>query len=195
MTPGPGDGLALFGGAFNPPHLTHRRIIEASMQQLPVSRVIVLPAGAHPHKQDEDSELAPADDRLELCRLAFGDLPGVVIDDREVRRPGLSYTVDTLREFRVEAPDTPLYFLIGSDNLPLLDTWREPDAIRSLCSIVTYPRLHHPVDQTQVEQVLTVEPDNVSATSIRAALRAGEEPASLDPRVLAEIRTRGLYQT
>ena len=71
------DGMALFGGAFNPPHLTHRKIIAAAREQLPVQQVLVLPAGAHPHKQDGASDLAPPAARLELCQLAFGDLPYV----------------------------------------------------------------------------------------------------------------------
>lgn len=187
------NGLALFGGAFNPPHLTHRKIIVAAKEQLPVQTVVILPAGAHPHKQTPAHQLAPADARLELCQLAFGDLPYVRIDDRELRRAGLSYTVDTLIELRNENPDTTLFWIIGSDNLPLLHTWRQPDRILELATIVTYPRKGH--EEAGPGITLEVTPDEVSASHIRAALRAGREPTDVDPRVLHRIKQLGLYGT
>jgi nicotinate-nucleotide adenylyltransferase len=191
-------GLALFGGAFNPPHLTHKRIIAAAKEQLPVARVLVLPAGAHPHKQTADNDMAPAASRLELCQLAFGAIPHVTIDDRELRRQGLSYTIDTLRELRAEHPDTTLFWIIGSDNLPLLNTWREPETILELCTLVTCERQGHalsPSNATHAVINLDIQPDRVSASAIRDALRAGQTPDGLDPRVLDRIRQLGLFGT
>ncbi len=188
-------GLALFGGAFNPPHLTHKRIIAAAKAQLPVAHVLVLPAGAHPHKQAADDDMAPAAARLELCQLAFGDIPKVTIDDRELRRRGLSYTVDTLRELRAEHPDATLFWIIGSDNLPLLRTWREPDRILELCTLVTCPRKGRDASPKGPGITLDMHPDDVSASAIRKALRAGHKPCELDPRVLDRIRQLGLYGT
>jgi nicotinate-nucleotide adenylyltransferase len=186
-------GLALFGGAFNPPHLTHKKIIAAARAQLPVEGVVILPTGAHPQKQGPKHEMAPPDARLDLCRVAFGDIPYATIDDRELRREGLSYTVDTLRELREENPDTTLFWIIGSDNLPLLDTWRQPDKILELATLVTYPRKGHEEQGPGIR--LEVTPDDVSASAIRAELRAGREPSGLDPRVLDRIRHLGLYGT
>lgn len=186
-------GLALFGGAFNPPHLSHKKILAAAKAQLPVDRVVILPAGAHPHKQEPEHEMAAADARLELCRIAFGDIPYVTIDDRELRREGLSYTVDTLKELRGENPDTTLFWIIGSDNLPLLKTWRQPDKILQLATLVTYPRKGH--EEKGPGILLEVTPDDISASAIRAALRAGRKPSGLDPRVLERIRQLSLYTT
>lgn len=188
-------GLALFGGAFNPPHLTHTKIVAAAREQLPIQGVVILPAGDHPHKQERAHEMAPAAARLELCHLAFGDLPDVTIDDRELRRPGLSYTVDTLAQFHDENPGAALYWIIGSDNLPSLRTWREPDRILELATLVVYPRKGHEARQQGPGITLDVTPDEVSASAIRDALAAGREPAGLDPRVLDRIRQLGLYGT
>lgn len=188
-----GKGLALFGGAFNPPHLTHKKIIAAAKEQLPVDRVVILPAGAHPHKQEAQHDMAPAAARLELCQLAFGDIPCVTIDDRELHREGPSYTVDTLEQFHDENPDTTLYWIIGSDNVPLLRTWHRPDRILQLATLVTYPRKGH--EETGPGITLRVTPDEVSASAIRAALAAGREPLEVDPRVLERIRQLGLYGT
>lgn len=185
------NGLALFGGAFNPPHLTHRRIVTAAKEQLPVERVVILPAGVHPHKQDPEHEMAPAAARLELCQLAFGDIPYVTIDDRELRREGLSYTVDTLTELRNENPDATLYWLIGSDNVPLLHTWRQPARILELATLVIYPRKGFEAAGPGI--TLDVTPDDVSASAIRKALRSGRRPAEVDSRVLERIQQLRLY--
>jgi len=187
--------LALFGGAFNPPHLTHRKIIAAAKEQLPVQQVVVLPTGAHPHKQSADRELAPPAARLELCQLAFGDIPYVTIDDRELHREGLSYTVDTLTELGNDNPDTTLFWIIGSDNLPLLRSWRQPDRILELATLVIYPRKGHETRPHDSGITLAVTPDDVSASAIREALRTGREPGEVDPRVWDRIRQLGLYGT
>lgn len=209
MTAAPGSaGLALFGGAFNPPHRTHRRIAEAALQQLPVSELRVLPAGDHPHKQKGD--VAPAADRLALCQLAFAGLPGVVVDDRELRRPGRSYTVTTLEEFAAAQPGRPLWFVIGADNLTLLPTWHRHHRLLELARIATFPRLGAAVEAADLaaldltaaerEQLLAhrlqMTADAVAAADLRRRLRAGERDLpELLPSVEARIRSAHLYGT
>ena len=201
-------GIALLGGAFNPPHRSHRRLAEAALTQLPVSELRVLPVGDHPHKRDGD--VAEGAHRVRMCELAFADLQGVVIDDREVQKPGLSFTVDTLAALRNEAPDRPLWFLIGADNLLLLPTWREHHRILELARVATFPRLGTTIsadalaklDLSPEEQrllldhALKLEPDSVSASSIRQALAAGHRNlAGLLPSVESYILAHKLYQT
>lgn len=198
--------LALFGGAFNPPHRTHRRIAEAALQQLPVRELRVLPAGDHPHKQGRD--VAPAEQRLAMCRLQFAELPRCIVDDRELHRRGPSFTVDTLQELHDEQPARPLFFVLGADNLPLLPTWRDHHRILRLCTVVTFPRLGcttdaqalHGLDLDERERamllahVLTMPADDVNATALRARLRAGERGLpELLPTVEAYIRAHHLY--
>lgn len=200
-------GLAVLGGSFNPPHATHRRLVEAALVGLPVDRVLVIPAGDHPHKRNAD--MAPAEDRLAMCRLAFADLPRVTVDDRELRRLGPSFTVDTLAALRAEHPGRRLYFLIGSDNLPLLPTWREPERLFALCEVVTYPRLGHPLDDASFaalplpaelrlrlrSHVLEVPADAIAASELRRRWRAGDQDlAELHPEVRAYMRAHGLYR-
>src|SRR5688572_10809533 len=95
-------GIGVLGGAFNPPHRTHERLAAFALRQLPIAELRVIPAGDHPWKGGHD--MAPAAHRLEMCRLAFGALPGVIVDDRELRRRGPSFTVDTLAELAAESP-------------------------------------------------------------------------------------------
>lgn len=211
LGPGPArpaerPGIAVLGGSFNPPHATHRRICTAALQHLPIDAVHVVPAGDHPHKQGRD--MASAADRLAMCRLAFAGLDRVVVDDREVHRTGPSFTVDTLEELHRQDPGRALYFLIGSDNLPLLSTWRHHHRILQLCMVVTYPRQGHPVEpgrlagldlsdeerRSLLAHVLPLPADALAASDVRERWRAGERSlAELCPEVAQYITTHHLY--
>ena len=199
-------GIGVFGGSFNPPHLSHRRLCATALDRLPIARLLVLPSGDHPLKRSQD--MAPAADRLAMCRLAFGDLPGVAVDDRELRRPGPSFTVDTLAELRAEHPGAPLYLLVGSDNLRILGLWREPARILELATLVTYPRSGHPIDaatlaalpvpteaRTRIAaHVLDLPADAVAASDLRARWRRGERNLpELATAVRDYIAAHGLY--
>lgn len=201
------SGIGVLGGSFNPPHTTHLRLARAALQLLPIAELRVIPAGDHPHKRGGD--LAAAADRLAMCRLQFAGEPGVVVDDREQRRPGPSFTIDTLRELRAEFPGRQLWFLIGSDNLPLLPTWRDVHGILAACTIVTWPRAGHPVtpdvlaglplsavERTELlANVLDQEPDRVAASDLRERLRRGERGLpELLPAVADYVQAHGLYR-
>jgi nicotinate-nucleotide adenylyltransferase len=202
----PRPGIGVFGGAFNPPHRTHVRVAQQALERLPIRELLVVPSGDHPHKRSGD--MAPAADRLAMCHLAFDPLPGVRVDDREIRRTGPSFTVDTLAELAAET-GAPLWLLIGSDNLPLLPTWRDAERIASLCTIVTWPRAGHAVSADVVARlalppdvraqllanVLPLPADDVAASTLRTRWRAGERTlADLDPAVRAYIDAHGLYR-
>ncbi len=198
---GPRRGVALLGGTFNPPHRAHKRLAAAALEQLPIDEVLVIPTGDHPHKRD--GGVAAAHHRLAMARLCFGDMPGVRIDDREIRRAGLSFTVDTLEELRCEDPTRQLWFLIGADNLPLLPTWHRHHRILQLARIATFPRggcsaldteatraelaaidLSTEERDSLLRHCLAIEPDPASATGIRDRLCAGHRGL---PEIAAEV--------
>jgi len=200
--------LCLFGGAFDPPHRTHLRIVQAALAQLPVERLVVVPTGAHPHKGH--CGLAPAPTRLELCQLAFGQVDRVEISDFEVRRERASYTVETLEHFReyVTAGERP-YWIIGSDNLAVLPTWHRHRDVLRLAVLVTFPRVGFAVteqllsgldlsDAQRAEiaaHVLNTSPDNVSSSEIRRRIGAGLATDDLlPPAVARRIQELGLYR-
>lgn len=166
-----------------------------------------MPSGDHPHKRNQD--MAPAPDRVAMARLAFAGLPEVIVDDRELHRTGPSFTVDTLAELAAAAPDTPLYFLIGSDNLPLLPTWHQHHRLLALATVVTFPRKGYPVaagdlehlDLTATERtsllsnLLDMPCDDVSASELRARWRAGDRcPDELPPAVADYLQRHDLYR-
>lgn len=216
MTPrtgGPADvrgeplGLGVLGGAFNPPHTSHQRIVEAALERLPIAELRVVPTGDHPHKRDAD--MAPARHRLEMCRLAFAGWPHVVVDARELARKGPSFTVDTLSELAAAAPGRRLYFLIGSDNLPLLPSWHDHHRLLALCTVVTFPRAGHAVDGELLARLdlspaelagllanrLAMPADAVSASDLRARWRRGERDlVEIPPAVREYMEQNDLYR-
>ncbi|MEY2980121.1 MAG: nicotinate-nucleotide adenylyltransferase [Planctomycetota bacterium] len=202
-----GAGICLYGGSFNPPHRAHLRLAAAAVARLDPAQLLVVPCGDHALKAA--GALAPARDRLVMCHLAFAGMDRVVVDPIEVERGGTSYTTDTLRALRERIDrDTPLFVLIGSDNLPELHRWHEPDALFELATVVTYPRPGYRVDaphlarciltEPQREHVLAhalrdVEVDEAAATAIRQDLGAGRDAETVPPAVLDYIREHGLY--
>ena len=121
--------VGIYGGTFSPVHNGHVAAAKAFMEQMWLDILYVIPTGVTPHKVMKGD--ATAKNRLEMCRLAFAEMDGVIVSDLEMRREGKSYTVDTLRE--LYDPDGRLFLLMGTDMLLTLDQWREPEEIFRLC--------------------------------------------------------------
>ncbi len=117
--------IGLLGGSFDPPHLAHLALARAAIDQLPLDELRWLPAGLPWQKQREGRVLAPAADRLAMLHALVDGEPRMAIDDREMRRTGPSYTIDTLRELAAEQPGARLWLVLGQDQYARLDTWRD----------------------------------------------------------------------
>jgi nicotinate-nucleotide adenylyltransferase len=201
--------VGLYGGAFDPPHRTHRSVVEACHAQLGLHRVVVLPSRRHPFKGDHHR--APAAARLALCRLAFVDLPYVDVSDHELAQPDVNYTIDTLTAFRrALGTGIALYFVIGADNVKDLPQWRRHHDALALAQFVVVPRAGHELDARMLEaldltpaeragllaHVVAMTPSPTSSTEVRRRLRAGEAVDDLlQPAVAREIERRGLYRS
>ena len=112
--------IGIFGGAFDPPHIAHLALVQQAMDQLALDQLRVVPTGDAWHKA---RPLSAAHHRLTMATLAFADLPKVVVDDRETRRAGPSYTIDTLRDIKALNPTADLFLIIGADQARKLTTW------------------------------------------------------------------------
>ncbi len=121
--------IGIYGGTFSPPHNGHLQAAKAFMEQMWLDILYVIPTAIPPHKE-LDSPVS-AEQRLEMCRLAFGGIEGIYVSDMEIARGGRSYTVDTLRELSGE--DRRLFLLCGTDMVLTLDSWRSPEEIFKLC--------------------------------------------------------------
>ncbi len=124
--------IGVFGGAFDPPHNAHLALVRAALSQLALDVLHVCPTGQAWHKA---RALSPAADRLAMTRLAFAGLPGVVVDDRELRRSGPTFTIDTLNELRAIWPQAQLHLIVGSDQARTLPTWHRWREILEIATI------------------------------------------------------------
>lgn len=189
--------IGVFGGTFNPPHNGHVRLAKAAADELKLDKLLVIPSCIPPHKIA--AKLADGQERLEMCRLAFGCDPRFEVSPMELERGSRSYTVETLRELKALYPDSELYFIVGSDMLESFDKWylwQEILSLSVLCAASREegysPDLSRFGKLAERIKIITLDPLEVSSTQIRNT--AGEvSPELLDPKVAAYIREHGLY--
>ena len=216
------NGVGLFGGTFDPVHIGHLRTAVELRKVLSLSEMRLIPSACPPHRTQPDSS---AEHRLAMLQLALGHglgsntaEPKLIADDRELRREGPSYTMDTLTEVRAEiGTKTPLFLCIGMDSLIELNQWHRWRELTSMAHIVVAarPGWHLPKSgevlkfvrehrATSIEQLqetpagkilmmeMTLLP--ISATGIRQALQRGESIRYLVPdQVIDYIRQHQLY--
>lgn len=190
--------VGIFGGTFNPPHMGHLIVAERVRADLRLSRIVFVPSFISPHKQDR--EIASGEERLMMLRLATGGDPRYEISDLEIKRGGVSYTVETLAEMARSLPGDELFFLLGMDNLLEFDTWKDPQRIMELATIVvmTRPGFARP-ERPPIEGLNLMYCDvpeiAISSTEIRHRVSGGDSIRFLVPEVVEEyIRGRGLYR-
>ncbi len=146
------EPLALFGGTFDPVHYGHLRCADEAREKLGLKNLYLLPAGTPPHRALPQTTTRQ---RLDMLRLAQSEFPLLKIDERETRRVGPSYMVETLQELRAEFPQRPLLLLIGQDAANLLHTWFHWQRLFSLAHIVilTRPSIKMEYRQDVAEQI------------------------------------------
>jgi nicotinate-nucleotide adenylyltransferase len=154
--------LGLLGGSFNPIHKGHLAIAQRVYERLQLTRVLFIPTGDPPHKQS--GSLAPAQARLKMVELAIAETPFFEVSTIEIKRVGISYSIDTVREIHAQYGSSwKLFFIIGLDAFLEFSTWRAPETLLRLCHFVVVPR------PGQVFQSLTRMPllANLDAQALR----------------------------
>lgn len=194
--------IALFGGTFDPIHLGHLAIAEDVRVALRVDRLVFVPAAQQPFKQGQ--RITSAEDRLRMVALAIAENPAFALSDREVRRGGLSYTVDTVAEFRADYPDSEIYVVVGSDTARDLPKWRAIDRLVQFCRFAIVRRPGYDVAIHQLAAALKTTQDrlidvagpafDISATEVRERMRTGRPTRyHLPPAVWQFIADHRLY--
>ncbi len=131
--------VAIYGGSFNPPHLGHVEAALSVYKELAPDIFLIIPDRMPPHK--EMAEGSPtAEERLELCRLAFRTVPGAQVSDMEIRRGGKSYTADTVAALRAQYPDAELLLVVGSDMLLSFEQWYRFEYLLRNCTLAVLSR-------------------------------------------------------
>ena len=126
----------LFGGTFDPPHFGHLIVAQTIFEAEHFDRIVFVPAYIPPHKLDV--KISPVDARIEMLKIATKDNPNFIISDNEIRRGGISYSLETIlsykEETKIETKD--LFYLIGSDSLKQFQTWKNPKEILKECKLI-----------------------------------------------------------
>lgn len=129
--------IGIFGGSFNPPHLGHINLLKTACDTINFDKVFVIPSFISPHK--DNAKVSPQD-RLNLCKLAFGHIPNITFSDLEIKRSGVSYTILTVNDILKKYPNSQIFLIIGSDMFLSILSWHKAEELLSKVSLVTAPR-------------------------------------------------------
>ena len=188
----------IFGGTFNPPHIAHSIVADNVRQQLNLDKIIFIPSGNPPLK-----ESIPAEQRLAMAKLAFGNDRNFEVSEIEIEDAGdKTYTVDTLRKLKNKYvnTETELYLIIGMDNLIDLPNWKDPEKLFELAKIIVINRPENNKDDARKdlrEKALFVDvPDlEISSRIIRRNISEGKSVKYLVCDAVEEyIEKNGLYK-
>ncbi len=196
---------AIYGGSFNPPHLGHVKAAATVRELLEPDRLLIIPTNIPPHKELAQGSPGP-EQRMELCRLAFGDIPGAELSDMEIKREGRSYSADTVSILRRDYPEDELYLVIGSDMFLSFCHWYKFQYLLDNCVLTVLSREED--DRRELEQfkaeleekysakvlLLSHEPLPMSSEDVRDRLRLGLGSELLPEAVYGEIIRRRYYE-
>ena len=190
--------IGVLGSACNPPHNGHIRAALSVKRLLKLDRIIIIPTKVPPHK-DRPEVSAPR--RLRMARLAVANKHGWSVSDIELRRPGKSYTRDTVAALKKKYPSDEIFWIVGSDSIVSMPwQWRGGYGILDLCTFVVLPRRGSSlarVPRNILKKVVVLPRDkswDISSTMIRNRIRTGKKVGSfLHPEVLRFIKYHKLY--
>jgi nicotinate-nucleotide adenylyltransferase len=189
------DKIGLFGGSFDPVHLGHLLVAQTAREELGLERLFFIPAAQSPFKPD--SKPTSGADRLRLLRLALAGKDWCEVDEQELHRGGVSYTVDSVRDYARRFPDAQIFYLIGGDHVAKLPSWREAEELSRLAEFVVVPRpgqAETAFPKPFQGRALKGFPLGLSSSQIRERIRAGQPVDHLLPPAVAEvIHSLGLY--
>lgn len=197
--------VGIMGGTFNPIHLGHLIIAEAAYEAYDLDEVLFVPSG-HSYMKDQ-SEILSAKTRVHMTGLAIEDNPHFALSTIEIDRDGNSYSYETLETLRKQNPNTEYYFLVGSDTLFALETWKHPEILLPSCTILVAVRNDVPMEEMQKHaeylekkfggciKLLTTPNIEISSTDIRRRLAENRDIKYFVPdSVLQFIHKNSLYK-
>ena len=198
--------IGIMGGTFDPIHIGHLILGETAYHQFQLDKVLFMPAGNPPHKQDRENR-ATDSQRVDMVRLAIASNPHFTLSMEEMHREGYSYTYRTLERLKKRYPDTEYYFILGADSLYTFDEWKEPARILGACTILVGTRNHtsdEKLDRViehleekyhgQIEKLESLNID-ISSKMIRSWIEKGRSLAYYVPdQVIEYIQKNNIYK-
>lgn len=191
--------IGILGGTFDPIHMGHLVLAEEVKEKLRLDEVIFIPCLQPPHKTKR--KLSPAKDRFRMTQLSIEGNRSFSVSDIELKRGGLSYTVDTLRQLKEIHPRSQIYFLTGSDILEEIHTWREPEEIYQLAKMVIatrpgFDRIDPKNRFAKKSTIVEITGVDISSSQIRERVKKGQSIKYLVPsRVEEYIKKKKLYKS
>jgi len=185
------------GGSFDPIHIGHLVAAQDALEQCALDRVILVPAAQAPLKPNDVQ--CPAADRLAMVRAAVEGDKRFEVSDYELRKGGVSYTIDSARHFKNQFPHEQLFWIIGGDQLPQLHKWKDIAELAKLVDFILLERPGHPAQlHAEIPGLRLRRCDGhlveISSTELRARARAGRPLDYLVPhKAVVLIREKGLY--
>lgn len=191
--------LAVFGGAFNPIHNGHIKLIAEFQRLYNFDKILLIPTNISPHKKNQSK--VTNQDRLNMCRLATKELDFVEVSDVEIKRGGVSYTFDTLLEVSKMYNNLELFLIVGCDMIKIFNTWFSYEKILDIATVLTASRVVEKQDLKQIIKnqgldinkfkFLDFEPIEISSTQIRNNINNYFDV--LNPKVANYIKENNLY--
>ena len=189
--------VGVFGGTFDPPHVGHLIAAERAVEQAELDHLLFVPTSVPPHKRDHEPE--DGKHRLQMLRRSVQGNPRLRVSDIELRRGGVSYTVDTLKQLTANLPGTELAFIMGMDMLADFPTWRARDEILDLAEILVLTRPDFPLPKLEHKlrervRICRIPDVGVASSEIRRRVKEGK---SIRYMVIEEVEVyivrHGLY--
>lgn len=188
--------IGIYGGSFDPIHSAHIQVAQAASLQIGFDRLFFIPAAHSPFKGNQI--YAPDSLRLRWIQLAISPFPNWEVDPIEIERGGISYTVETLRQYSLRWPQASLYYLIGMDNAPLLIHWYKAEELAKLACFIIISRPGSPIQPPPPPfNYIIIEgiKNPISSSQIRADIASGKHCFnSLPPQAAEEILSSEAYK-
>ena len=202
------ERIGILGGTFDPIHLGHLIIAEQARDQYQLDRVLLIPSGHSYFKDNRSKKVQPAQVRLEMTKIAAGNYKPFEVSDIEVNRPGNTYSFETLEELKALNPESELFFIVGADTICSMRTWREPQRIFDVCTVLAAMREDQVDPEEFQRETQALEKDfgariypvsipniGISSTQIRERAASGKSIHYLVPDALESyIIESGIYK-
>ncbi len=183
--------IGILGGAFNPPHIGHLVLAKEILEKVKLDKIFFIPTNISPHKE---SEGVGANERLKMVQLAIAGNKYLEALDLEIKRGGISYTIDTLNELKKKYPDDEFYLIIGSDLANNFSSWKDYKDIGKLAKIVVAKRDDYPLKSKDDFIVVNITQIDSSSSQIRELIKQKKPIDKLVPaKVLEHIKKHNLF--
>lgn len=194
----------ILGGTFNPIHNGHLKLADTARDELSLDEVLLMPNGFSYFKAD--ISMPDAVTRYEMTKEAVRDRQGLSVSDIETRRPGPSYTFETLEELKKLEPGTHFFYITGADTLLAMDTWMKPELIFKYCTVAVTGRKGSEGVEAEASRLenkygahivfFEMDPVDISSSEIRRMISEGRDVSGMLPKgVFNFINDKGLYRT